>query len=63
MQRLGFSAQAGDVTTAEMRAYAAGLSAVYELLDKAIGNAFIDTADEATISSLILWICPSWTML
>ena len=63
MQRLGFSAQAGDVTTAEMRAYAAGLSAVYELLDKAIGNAFIDTADEATISSLItlLKITPAGT--
>ena len=53
MQGLGFGAQAGDITTAEMRAYAAGLSMVDELIQSAFANAFIDTADEYGISMLL----------
>ena len=53
MKGLGFNAQAGDITTAEMRAYAAGLSMVDELIESAFNNAFIDTADEYGVSMLL----------
>ncbi len=53
MQGLGFNMQAGDITKAEMRAYAAGLSMVDELIEKALRNAFIDTADDYGLSMLL----------
>ncbi len=53
MQGLGFTAQEEEITTAEMRAYAAGLSMIDELLEKAFRNSFIDTADEYGISMLL----------
>ena len=53
MQGLGFNAGAGEITTAEMRAYAAGLSAVDELIQSAFDNSFIETADEYGLSMLL----------